>query len=58
MLFSTIILVISRLRWPGSTHNATVWSGSKVKPHLEQQRCFLILGDAGYPISEKTVTEF
>ena len=44
--------------WPGSTHDARVWSRSMVKRHLEQQKRFLLAGDSGYPISENLVKPY
>ena len=44
--------------WPGSTHDARVWTRSQVKPFIEQQRRFLVAGDSGYPISEVLIKPF
>ena len=44
--------------WPGSTHDARVWSRSEVKRHIEEQRRFLIAGDTGYPISEVLIKPY
>ena len=38
--------------WPGSTHDAQVWTRSQVKRFIERQKRFLVAGDTGYPVSE------
>ena len=44
--------------WPGSTHDARVWSRSLAKRHIEQQKRFLLAGDSGYPTSENLVKPY
>lgn len=39
-------------RWPGSAHDSTIFSNSKVKARLENMEFedFYLLGDSGYGI--------
>ncbi|XP_064485838.1 putative nuclease HARBI1 [Ornithodoros turicata] len=36
-------------RWPGATHDATIFDSSRIRAHLETNLGGHLLGDAGYP---------
>ena len=44
--------------WPGSTHDARVWTRSQVRRFIERQKRFLVAGDTGYPVSENLVKPY
>ena len=45
-------------RWPGSTHESTIFNSSLIKLHLEEGRygTSIILGDSAYPASHSLLT--
>lgn len=47
-------------RWPGSTHDSTVFDHSYLRAHLETDvpHQYHVLGDSGYPLRRYLLTPF
>ncbi|GFQ92457.1 nuclease HARBI1 [Trichonephila clavata] len=48
------------VRWPGSTHDSTVFDHSYLRAHLETEvpSSYHLLGDSGYPLRSYLMTPF
>ncbi|XP_054706478.1 putative nuclease HARBI1 [Uloborus diversus] len=48
------------VRWPGSTHDSSIFNNSYLRAHLETQvpANYHVVGDAGYPLREYLMTAF
>ncbi|KAK5643421.1 hypothetical protein RI129_007266 [Pyrocoelia pectoralis] len=46
------------VRWPGSSHDATIFNSSRVRAKLEQQNIYsgVLLGDSAYPLRRYLLT--
>lgn len=48
------------VRWPGSTHDSTIFDHSYLRAHLEVDvpKKYAVLGDSGYPLRSYLMTPF
>ena len=46
------------VKWPGSTHDSTVWNSSPICSRLKNGYTGWLIGDSGYPLREKLMVPF